>query len=185
MIKNLRIENQWSLTPFIDCAVMTLWDRAGGEGGVDTIDASAIRRLLLVRPEAEVDGLPASEASLTSRLSSMWLSSEPVVYVGLAGTSLAKRVGQYYRTPLGARSPHAGGCRSRPCPSSTNWLFTLRRALIQLGPKPRWSTPSWPACRRSLRHRSTTHRPRFRSRTSCFREAERRGTGSPACRRRG
>ena len=73
------------------------------------VDASSVRRLLQVRPEAEVDALPASEASLSARLSAMWLPSEPVLYVGLAGTSLTKRVGQYYRTPLGARSPHAGG----------------------------------------------------------------------------
>jgi len=91
------------------------------------IDASAIRRLLQVRPETEVDGSPASEASLTSRLSSMWLSSEPVVYVGLAGTSLAKRVGQYYRTPLGARSPHAGGW-----PLKT--LSVLDQLVVHLSP---------------------------------------------------
>ncbi len=32
-----------------------------------------------------------------------------ILYLGMAGTSLAGRLGQYYRTPLGARSPHAGG----------------------------------------------------------------------------
>jgi hypothetical protein len=38
-----------------------------------------------------------------------------VVYVGLAGTSVAKRVRQFYRTPLGDPRPHAGG----------HWLKTL------------------------------------------------------------
>ena len=31
------------------------------------------------------------------------------MYVGLAGTSLRTRVRDYYKTPLGARRPHAGG----------------------------------------------------------------------------
>lgn len=39
----------------------------------------------------------------------MWLGDEVVVYIGLAGTSLRRRVGDYYKTPLGARPPHAGG----------------------------------------------------------------------------
>jgi hypothetical protein len=41
-------------------------------------------------------------------LAEFWLPDEVVVYVGLA-TSLRSRVGGYYRTPLGARRPHAGG----------------------------------------------------------------------------
>jgi hypothetical protein len=39
----------------------------------------------------------------------MWLPDEPAVYVGMAGTSLRTRLGQFYSTRLGARSPHAGG----------------------------------------------------------------------------
>jgi hypothetical protein len=73
------------------------------------IDEPAVGSLLQVRPEIAVDGIPATEESLTSRLASMWLSSEVVLYIGLAGTSLNTRVSQYYKTPLGARSPHAGG----------------------------------------------------------------------------
>lgn len=69
----------------------------------------ALQTLLLVRPEIAVDGIPATEESLRARLGQMWLSSEPVLYIGLAGTSVKTRVNQYYRTPLGARSPHAGG----------------------------------------------------------------------------
>jgi len=34
---------------------------------------------------------------------------EPVIYAGLAGTSLRTWVGQFYSTRLRARSPHAGG----------------------------------------------------------------------------
>jgi hypothetical protein len=39
---------------------------------------------------------------------SFWLPDETVVYIGKA-TSLASRVGSYYRTKLGATKPHAGG----------------------------------------------------------------------------
>jgi len=34
---------------------------------------------------------------------------ETILYIGLAGTSLRTRVRDYYKTPLGARRPHAGG----------------------------------------------------------------------------
>jgi len=73
------------------------------------IDAAAVSTLMQQRPEIAVDGTPATEQSLSSRLTSMWLPSEPVLYVGLAGVSLGSRIDQYYKTPLGARSPHAGG----------------------------------------------------------------------------
>lgn len=49
------------------------------------------------------------------RFRAFWPGDEVVAYIGLAGTSLRKRVGRYYRTPLGARRPHAGGW----------WLKTL------------------------------------------------------------
>src|SRR5437879_2359420 len=42
------------------------------------------------------------------RVASFWLPDEVILYVGKA-TSLSTRVRQYYSTPLGARSPHAGG----------------------------------------------------------------------------
>lgn len=73
------------------------------------IDNRAIRQLLARRPELLVDEQRASEDMLAQRLTSMWLPDEPVIYVGLAGTSLATRIGQFYSTRLGARSPHAGG----------------------------------------------------------------------------
>lgn len=74
-----------------------------------SVDRDAVRSLLQRRPEIAVDGVTATEESLCARLGQMWLSTEPAVYIGLAGTSVRQRVGQYYKTPLGARSPHAGG----------------------------------------------------------------------------
>lgn len=73
------------------------------------IDRAAVELLLETRPELTLDGQRPSPEALSQRLASMWLPNEPVVYVGLAGTSLRTRVDQFYGTRLGARSPHAGG----------------------------------------------------------------------------
>jgi hypothetical protein len=69
----------------------------------------AVKELLRVRPELRVDGARPSPVQLATRLSALWLPNEVVVYIGLAGKSLQSRVSAYYRTPLGARRPHAGG----------------------------------------------------------------------------
>lgn len=73
------------------------------------IDRSIVQLLLETRPELTLDGKRPSLEALSQRLASMWLSDEPVIYVGLAGTSLRARAGQFYSTRLGARSPHAAG----------------------------------------------------------------------------
>ncbi len=73
------------------------------------LDPSAVAKLLRVRPELRLDGKRPTAAELADRLAGLWLSDETVVYIGLAGTSVQGRVNAYYRTPLGARSPHAGG----------------------------------------------------------------------------
>lgn len=61
------------------------------------------------RPELTVDGSRGTPASLAERVAEFWRPDENILYVGLAGTSLASRVGAYYKTKLGHRSPHAGG----------------------------------------------------------------------------
>jgi len=73
------------------------------------INALAVANLLAVRPGLTLHGYRPTEDQLTSALAMMWLPEVAVVYAGMAGTSLRTRVGQYYRTALGARSPHAGG----------------------------------------------------------------------------
>ncbi len=73
------------------------------------ISPAAIEQLLAVRPELRVDRDRPDAARLTARITSMWLPDEAVLYIGRAGISLKQRVGQYFRTPLGARSPHSGG----------------------------------------------------------------------------
>ncbi len=73
------------------------------------LSAIAVQQLLDARPELRLDGRRPNTAQLGARLASCWLADEVVVYIGLAGTSLAGRVGDYYTTQLGARRPHAGG----------------------------------------------------------------------------
>lgn len=73
------------------------------------ISRPAVDELLSIRPELTIDGSRPTSAALELRLASFWLPDEVVIYIGLAGTSLVDRVNAYYKTPLGARSPHAGG----------------------------------------------------------------------------
>lgn len=72
------------------------------------LDETALATLL-ARPALRVDGRPATLAALAARLAACWLPDEVVVYVGLSSRPLKRRVREYYVTPLGARSPHAGG----------------------------------------------------------------------------
>jgi hypothetical protein len=73
------------------------------------ISRERVAELLRVRPELRVDGSRPTNAELMDRLRGLWPPHETVLYIGLAGTSLKSRVGQYYSTRLGARRPHAGG----------------------------------------------------------------------------
>ena len=79
------------------------------------IDPARLENLLAVRPELLLDGGRPTAAELVDRLRRFWLADEVVLYIGLASRSVRTRVGQYYKTPLGARRPHAGGW----------WLKTL------------------------------------------------------------
>ena len=73
------------------------------------LSLGAIQTWLDVRPELRLDGMRPDAEQLASRVASFWLPNEVVLYIGLAGTSLETRVGQYFKTPLGAKRPHAGG----------------------------------------------------------------------------
>lgn len=72
------------------------------------IAGDVIDEWLEVRPELTLDGVRPTAEELKRRIEGFWLADETIVYVGLA-TSLSKRLGAYYRTPIGARSPHSGG----------------------------------------------------------------------------
>ena len=79
------------------------------------IDPRAISAWIARVPSLRLDGHRPSSEELATRLGSFWIPNELVVYIGLGGSSVAKRVGQFYRTPLGDSGPHAGG----------HWLKTL------------------------------------------------------------
>lgn len=92
----------------------TPWQRAGTRPRCP-LDLSVIQTLLSLRA-VEVDGKPATVETIRKRLTQYWLPDETVLYIGRASKSVRKRVRTYYRTPLGAAKPHAGGW----------WLKTLK-----------------------------------------------------------
>ena len=75
-----------------------------------------MQELLDVRhAELNLDGQRPDAAQLGARLAGFWCADEVVLYGGRAGprgrvsvSELSDRVAEYYATPLGARSPHAG-----------------------------------------------------------------------------
>lgn len=73
------------------------------------LSAGAVAELLSVRPELRIDGARPNADEVAARLAALWLPDETIAYIGLAGKSLTSRVDAYYKTPLGARRPHAGG----------------------------------------------------------------------------
>jgi len=92
-------------------------DSCAGALAVPPISEAAVDELLAVRPELMLDGARPTQEQLLQRLVALWFPDEVVVYIGLAGPrknrpvqgQVAKRVGEYYDTPLGANAPHAGG----------------------------------------------------------------------------
>jgi hypothetical protein len=86
---------------------------------VAPLDARAIAAWRRRVPTMSVDGVRVTQATLTARLASFWIPSATVLYIGQASGPVTSRVAAYYRTPLGNRSPHAGG----------HWIMTL--AVLQ------------------------------------------------------
>lgn len=80
----------------------------------DLVAAAKVAAWIARVPTLLLDGQRPDAATVVARLQSFWLEDEAIVYIGKA-TSLSNRVGQYYRTPLGDRKPHAGG----------HWIQTL------------------------------------------------------------
>jgi hypothetical protein len=79
------------------------------------LDRAAISGWLARVPTLRLEGARPTADELADRLATFWIAGETVVYVGLAGTSVSRRVRQFYRTALGDPRPHAGG----------HWLKTL------------------------------------------------------------
>lgn len=73
------------------------------------LSSDSLAELLDLRPALLLDARRPTIADLGERLAQCWLPDEPVLYIGLASTSVRARVTAYYNTRLGARKPHAGG----------------------------------------------------------------------------
>lgn len=86
-----------------------------GRMGTYRLDPKAFHSLKTACPSVTIDGRLATHDELSERIGAFWIADSAILYVGLAGTSVRKRVNQYYITRIGQRSPHAGGW----------WLKTL------------------------------------------------------------
>jgi len=100
------------------------------------ISRAAVQQWIQNVPKLRLDGNIPAVDTLTSRLNRFWLPDETIVYIGKAGTSLKKRVGQYYRTPLGVSRPHRGGhwIKTLDNLSSLNiyWALTNKNGAVEL-----------------------------------------------------
>lgn len=79
------------------------------------IDLKALARWVERVPLMQLDNSKPNIDALAERLSEFWLPDESILYIGKA-SELKSRIGNYYRTPLGERGPHAGG----------HWIKSLR-----------------------------------------------------------
>lgn len=79
------------------------------------VSLNAIEEWISYVPAMRIDGNIPTVETITERLNKFWLPKETILYIGKAGSSLKKRVNQYYKTKLGDKRPHAGG----------HWLKTL------------------------------------------------------------
>jgi hypothetical protein len=92
--------------------VVALSDNADSRAGARPdcpLDGAALDRLARVCPELQLDGKATTAARVGERIASFWIADEVIVYIGRAGQSVGSRIGQYYRTPIGAPRPHKGG----------------------------------------------------------------------------
>jgi len=84
-------------------------DDSAGRVPTYSPDRNAFLALRELCPNTLIDGNTANDEELIARIGAFWIPQTPVLYVGLAGTSIQRRVKQYYSTAIGKRSPHAGG----------------------------------------------------------------------------
>jgi transcription elongation factor GreA len=80
-------------------------------GGADRAptDAVAIRRWVERIPAMRVDGEEATPQTVASKLSTYWLSGEPILFVGRSARAIGPRVTSMYDTLLGESRPYSGG----------------------------------------------------------------------------
>jgi transcription elongation factor GreA len=94
-----------------------------------SIEANAIREWLDRVPDLRLDGKRPTVAELQHRLSTFWLPSQTVLFIGSSMKSVGARVSGMYKTPLGERRPQPAGY----------WIKTLhdlKRTRIWWSPTP-------------------------------------------------
>jgi hypothetical protein len=84
-------------------------DAYGGKLIEAPLAVSEFQRWLNVCPQLTLDGSRPTIQQLADRILRFWMPDEVILYIGLAGTSLSTRLGEYYKTPIGAPRPHSGG----------------------------------------------------------------------------
>ena len=81
----------------------------GTAPGAIRLSPAAVAALVAGAPNPTVLRAVATASDISARLAACWFVEEPIVYIGLASTSVRRRISQFYKTPIGARRPHAGG----------------------------------------------------------------------------
>jgi transcription elongation factor GreA len=79
------------------------------------IELTRIGKWVEKLPAFRIDGREPSSRAVLARISSFWIPSTTVLYIGSSSTNIAGRVGAIEATVLGDRKPYAGG----------TWLKTL------------------------------------------------------------
>lgn len=84
------------------------------------INSEVLRVWINELPNLFIDNKKATVAELKERLFEFWLPDENILYIGKAPkrkkrTGIGTRVEEYYKTKIGAKSPHSGG----------QWIKTL------------------------------------------------------------
>lgn len=73
------------------------------------LESNCFRRWLDACPDLTLDGRGPTLRQLMDRVQRFWLPGEVILYLGCTTKRLSTRLNEYYRTPIGARSPHHGG----------------------------------------------------------------------------
>lgn len=74
------------------------------------LDREKIGNWMQIASGMTLDGQAApSIDALRTRLARYWQPGETILYVGLAGKSLRKRIDQFYKHKVGHNKPHSGG----------------------------------------------------------------------------
>lgn len=75
---------------------------------------------------------PVSTAGWEDALRHRWIENAEIIYIGRA-TNLRRRIGQFYRHKLGAKSPHKGGedLLRLTCPLRVYWGVTTEFKAVE------------------------------------------------------